>query len=61
MKKTIISAKTRADGNIAEILEGGVERPFPEAPTRPMTESEISAAAEADPEGVRRSLATSPG
>jgi putative transcriptional regulator len=50
MNKTTTSARIRADGTVVEILDGGVERPFPKTPMRPMTEEEISAAAAADPD-----------
>lgn len=50
MSKTIITAKIRADGKVAEVLPGGSERLFPDAPIRPMTEAEIEAAAAADPD-----------
>jgi putative transcriptional regulator len=49
MSKTIITAKIRADGKVAEVLPDGSERLFPDAPLRPMTEAEIEAAA-ADPD-----------
>lgn len=48
MNKTHISARIRSDGKVVEIRSDGSERPFPEAPMRPMTEAEISAAASAD-------------
>jgi len=40
----------RADGTIVEVLSDGSERPFPETPMRAMTETEIDAAAAADPD-----------
>lgn len=45
-----ITAKIRADGAVVEILEDGSERPFPKTPMRPMSETEIAAAAAADPD-----------
>jgi putative transcriptional regulator len=48
-KKTTI-AKIRSDGTIVEVLGKGNERPFPDTPMRPMTETEIEAAAAADPD-----------
>jgi putative transcriptional regulator len=50
MNKTTITARTRPDGTVVEILEDGTERPFPKTPMRPMTEAEIEAAAAADPD-----------
>jgi putative transcriptional regulator len=48
MNKTTISAKTRSDRAVVEILPSGVERPLPKAAMRPMTKAEVSAAAAAD-------------
>jgi putative transcriptional regulator len=50
MSKTDIIARMRADGTVIEVLPDGTERPFPETPTRPMTEAEVHAAALADPD-----------
>lgn len=50
MNKITITAKMRPDGTVTEVLEDGCERPFPDAPMRPMTEAEIEAAALADPD-----------
>ena len=50
MSKITITAKMRPDGTVVEVLEDGRERPFPDAPMRPMTEAEIEAAARADPD-----------
>jgi putative transcriptional regulator len=50
MTKTTISARSRSDGAVVEILDDGGERPFPERPMRPMTEAEIREAAAADPD-----------
>ncbi len=47
-KNTTTAAKIRSDGKVVEVLENGEERPFPEAPMRPMTEEEIMAAADPD-------------
>jgi putative transcriptional regulator len=38
----------RTDGTVVEVLSDGSERPFPKRPMRPMTETEIAAAAAAD-------------
>jgi putative transcriptional regulator len=40
----------RADGTIVEVMSDGSERPFPDTPMRAMTETEIEAAAAADPD-----------
>ena len=48
MNKTTITAKMRPDGTVVEVLEDGRERPFPDAPMRPMTDAEIEAAVLAD-------------
>lgn len=50
MSKTTTTAKMRPDGTVTEMLEDGRERPFPDAPPRPMTEAEVAAAAAADPD-----------
>jgi len=50
MSKTTTTAKVRADGTIVEVMSDGSERPFPDAPMRPMAEVEIAAAAAADPD-----------
>src|SRR5271165_557764 len=50
MSKKIIAAKIHSDGTVVEILKDGRERPFPPASMRDMTEAEIVAAAEADPD-----------
>jgi len=44
------TAKMRSDGTVVEVLADGSERAFPKQPMRPMTEAEIEAAAEADPD-----------
>lgn len=48
MNGKMITAKIRSDGQVVEVLEGGRERPVPEAAMGKMTEAEIVAAAEAD-------------
>ena len=50
MNKTIITARIRADGKVVKVSKNGKETPFPNRPMRPMTESQISAAAAADPD-----------
>lgn len=50
MSETIITARIRADGQVVEVLPDGSERPFPDTPMRPMTDEEVEAAAEADPD-----------
>ncbi len=50
MSETIITARMRADGKVVEVLPDGSERPFPDTPIRAMTDAEIEAAAEADPD-----------
>ena len=50
MNKTDIIARMRPDGTVVEVLADGSERPFPEVQMRPMTEEEIEAAANADPD-----------
>jgi putative transcriptional regulator len=50
MNKTTTTARIRSDGTVVEVLDDGSERPFPMAPTPPMTEQEIAAAAAADPD-----------
>lgn len=47
---TTTTAKIRSDGTLVEILPDGTERTFPELPPRPMSEAEVTAAAEADPD-----------
>jgi putative transcriptional regulator len=48
-EKTII-ARMRDDGTVVEVLSDGTERPFPDEPMRPMTEEEVEAAANSDPD-----------
>jgi len=48
MSKTGITARTRPDGTVVEVLPGGGERVLPREKMRPMTEDEIAAAAAAD-------------
>jgi putative transcriptional regulator len=50
MSKTTITARMRSDGKVVEVRPDGSERPFPDTPMLPMTEAEIEAAAEADPD-----------
>jgi putative transcriptional regulator len=50
MSKTTIAARIRSDGKIVQELPGGGEREFPKTPIRRMTEAEIKAAAEVDPD-----------
>jgi putative transcriptional regulator len=50
MSKTTTIARMRADGTIVEVISDGSERPFPDTPMRAMTEAEIEAAADADPD-----------
>jgi putative transcriptional regulator len=50
MSKTDTIARMRRDGTVVEVLPDGTERPFPNTPMRPMTETEIAAAAAADPD-----------
>jgi putative transcriptional regulator len=50
MSKTTTIARTRADCILVEILEDGTERVLPEQPMRPMTDAQIAAAADADPD-----------
>lgn len=61
MSKTTITAKMRSDGSIVQDLPGGGEREFPKTPIRRMTEAEIKAAAEADPDARPMSRANSGG
>jgi len=50
MSETIITARIRADGKVVKVSKNGKETPFPKRPMRPMTESQVSAAAAADPD-----------
>jgi putative transcriptional regulator len=50
MSKIIISARTRPDGALVEVLPDGKERPFAKTGLRAMSEAEVSAAAAADPD-----------
>ena len=52
MNKTIITARMRSDGTVVEVLSDGSERPFPDEPMRPMTEEEVEAAANSDPDAL---------
>ena len=48
MSETIITARIRANGKVVKVSKDGKETPFPNRPMRPMTESQVSAAAAAD-------------
>ena len=50
MSKNTTIAKIRPDGKVVEVLDNGEERLLPDTPMRSMTEEEIKAAAEADPD-----------
>ncbi len=50
MSKTVTIAKMHSDGTVVEVLDNSSECPFPSTPMRPMTEAEIEAAAQADPD-----------
>ena len=50
MSKTVTIAKMHSDGTVVEVLDNGSERLFPATPMRSMTEAEIEAAAQADPD-----------
>ena len=52
MSKTIITARMRSDGTVVEVLSDGSERPFPDEPMRPMTDEEVEAAANSDPDAL---------
>lgn len=50
MNRTDTTARIRSDGKVVEVSGNGDERPMPETPMRPMTDTEIEAAALADPD-----------
>lgn len=50
MSKTTTIARIRADGKVVKVSKKGKETPFPDMPMRPMTESQVTAAADADPD-----------
>jgi putative transcriptional regulator len=50
MKETIIAARMHKDGTVVEVLPDGSFIPFPEEDMRQMTEEEIHAAANNDPD-----------
>lgn len=50
MSNTTITAKIRPDNTVVEILANGEERPVPETPPRPMTDTDIEIAALSDPD-----------
>lgn len=52
MNETVITARMRDDGEIVEVLSDGRERPLPDMPMRPMTEEEVEAAANSDPDAL---------
>lgn len=50
MSEKITTARIRSDGRVVEVLKNGREREFPRAAMPEMTEAEIVAAADADPD-----------
>jgi putative transcriptional regulator len=48
-KKTTI-ARIRSDGRVVKVLRNGKEKPFPRTPLTRMTQAEVTAAANADPD-----------
>ena len=50
MSKTTTIAKIRANGDAAEVMPDGSERPFVKTTLRPMTDQDVHAAAMADPD-----------
>ena len=52
MNERTIIARKRSDGTVVEVLSDGSERPFPDEPMRPMTEEEVEAAANSDPDAL---------
>ena len=50
MSKMTTIAKMRPDGRVVAVQDDGTERAFPKRTMRPMTEAQIEAAAEADPD-----------
>ena len=48
MSKSTITARIRADGKVVKVSKDGEETPFSGRSMRPMTESQVSAAAAAD-------------
>lgn len=50
MNKMTTTARIRADGKVVKVSKGGKETPFPSVPIRPMTEAQVKAAAQADPD-----------
>lgn len=50
MSENIINAKMRSDGSLVRVLPDGSEQPLPIPPSRPMTDAEIEAAAQTDPD-----------
>jgi mRNA-degrading endonuclease HigB of HigAB toxin-antitoxin module len=49
MSETTIAARIRAGGKVVRVSKDGKETPFPDRPMRPITESQVGAAAAADP------------
>jgi putative transcriptional regulator len=50
MSKTTTTARIRSDGRVMKVLKGGREKPFAQMPMRHMTEAQVKAAANADPD-----------
>ena len=50
MSKTTTIARIRSDGKVVRVLKNGREKPFSKMPMRQMTEAEVAAAANADPD-----------
>ena len=50
MREKTVIARREPDGTVVEVLSDGSERPFPQMPTRLMTDEEIEAAALSDPD-----------
>jgi putative transcriptional regulator len=50
MSKMITTAKIRSDGKVVKVSEDGMETQFSNTPLRPMTEAQVKAAADADPD-----------
>jgi putative transcriptional regulator len=50
MSKTTTTARIRRDGKVVKVLKNGQEKPFSDVPLRQMTEAQVRAAANADPD-----------
>jgi putative transcriptional regulator len=50
MSKTTTIARMRTDGTVVQVRRDGTERPLTTTPMRPMTETQVRAAAMADPD-----------